>query len=213
MPNKNMLEVVNLSYRRGQQCIINSLSFALQPGSILQIVGPNGIGKTTLLRLLTGLLQPDQGSICYAGIDIQKQLDTYQNELFYLDHCIALKGQLTVAENILLDPCLNVSSQEVVQRVLAQFNIQHLATQFVRQLSRGQKQRVALSKIVFASAQLYILDEPFTALDDDGVAILQKIILEQVTRQAAVIISSHRLLPLPQITTLDMSTSHVLQTI
>jgi len=205
---KFKLEANQISYFRDNHKIVNALSFKIQAGCLLQIVGPNGVGKTTLLRILTGLLQPDEGTIYCDGAPIHQQLDDYQKKIFYLDHIIAVKPQLKAIENILYDSALALTSKDQALAALARFNLEACAEQLTGQLSRGQKQRLALCKMLCSSASLYLLDEPFTALDDSGVAITQQVLLEFLEKGRAIILSSHRLLSLAHsMTTLALGES------
>ncbi len=198
------LEVKHLSYARENQLLFDQLSFSIPQGNLFQIVGQNGVGKTTLLRILTGLLQADTADICWQGQSIYQDLETFHRQLFYLDHSIGIKSQLTVKENLLFDQRLKAVSRDTAETALQRFGIKHLANSLCAKISRGEKQKVALAKIQLSHAKLFILDEPLTALDQVSVKIVESVLMGVLNKQGTIILSSHRALLLPKAKTLTL---------
>jgi heme exporter protein A len=156
--------------------------------------GRNGSGKTTLLRALSGLLRPDQGSIRWRGEDIRDLAEDFNRELLYFGHLNGIKADLTGLENLRVSATLDqdrVSDAEILS-ALARIGLAGFEDLPTRMLSQGQKKRVALARLILSKAQLWILDEPFTALDADAVELLQTLISEQVARGGAVVLTTHQ---------------------
>ncbi|MCG6940537.1 MAG: cytochrome c biogenesis heme-transporting ATPase CcmA [Thiohalocapsa sp.] len=189
-----MLEVDHLSCRRGDRTLFTGLSFTLPAGTLLHVRGRNGSGKTTLLRALCGLLRPDHGHIRWRGEPITELADDFNRELLYFGHLNGIKADLTGLENLRVaatldqDPCADADILAALARIgLAGF--EDLPT---RMLSQGQKKRVALARLILSKAPLWILDEPFTALDTDAVALLERLIAEHVAGDGAVVLTTHQ---------------------
>jgi heme exporter protein A len=189
-----MLEVAALSCRRGDRELFTDLSFTASPESLLHVRGRNGSGKTTLLRALCGLLQPDSGEIRWRGERIRDLAEDYNRDLLYFGHLNGIKADLTGLENLRIaatldqDPAPESEIVSALERIgLAGF--EDLPT---RMLSQGQKKRVALARLILSKAPLWILDEPFTALDADAVDQLQTLIAEQVAGGGTVVLTTHQ---------------------
>ncbi len=189
-----MLEVDHLSCRRGDRTLFTGLSFTLPGGTLLHVRGRNGSGKTTLLRALCGLLRPDHGRILWRGELVTDLADDYNRELLYFGHLNGIKADLTGYENLRVaatldqDPFADTDILDALGRIgLAGF--EDLPT---RMLSQGQKKRVALARLILSKAPLWILDEPFTALDTDAVALLETLIAEHVADGGAVVLTTHQ---------------------
>lgn len=197
------LSVNSISSIRGHRCLFSDLSFVLNPGEVLQVLGSNGSGKTTLLRILAGLLPMAEGAVYWSGSQIAECRYEYAAELTYVGHKPGVKSSLTVLENLrsdnLIKQQVNVDYDMVLGRVgmLAYKNI------LCSQLSAGQKQRVALGRLLLSNAKLWILDEPLTAIDKAGVAMLMQIIEEYVKQGGMLVLTSHQ--------ALDFSGIHVRQ--
>ena len=197
--NKNnhsfQLEANRIACSRGDHLLFNELSFIMNNGDLLQIVGPNGIGKTTLLRVLTGIIPLQAGEVCWQGKAIQNNRTNYYQQLSYLGHRVAIKNALTVLENIRLESCLDKQSHyQDIMETLGLAGIQH---RLIRQLSRGQRQRVAWAKLLLSNAMLWILDEPFASLDEAMKHKIQGLMAEKLRNGGAVIMTSHRPLNAP----------------
>ena len=187
-----MLEAVDLECRRGGRTLFRGLSFALKRGELLRIAGANGSGKTSLLRLLCGLLTPEAGEVRWKGVPILGLREEYSRELVYLGHAPAVKDDLTAAENLSIAARLSglSPSADSVEAALELFEVPALP---VRKLSQGQKRRAALARLPLSTAaRLWLLDEPFNALDAGGVALLKGLIDRHVGAGGVVAYTTHQ---------------------
>ncbi len=192
-----MLQVIDLACRRGDRRLFSGLSFDLDPGTLLHVRGCNGSGKTTLLRALCGLFTPDAGEIRWQG-EASRSSDDYRANLLYCGHLNGIKGDLTGLENLRVSATLdgNPIEDEQLWSALAHMGLMGYEDLPVTALSQGQKKRVALARLLVSKAPLWILDEPFTALDADAVERLQGLIAEHVTTDGLVILTTHQKVPL-----------------
>lgn len=189
-----MLEVSNLACSRGDHQLFSGLSFALQPGQIVQIQGKNGSGKTSLLRTLCGFLMQDEGVIAWDGVDVRELGEEYFAQMMYLGHLNAIKDELSALENLRISAGLSgeaLTEQEALAalRRMGLRGREHLPTKV---LSQGQRRRVALARMLVSEARLWILDEPLAALDVGAVALIQELIAEHLARQGMVIFTTHQ---------------------
>ena len=192
------LEVQNLQCTRGDRELFTDLSFSLEKSQLMMLEGHNGSGKTTLLRALCGLYVPDEGEILWEGESIKKQDESYRQELLYLGHLNAIKSDLTVLENLRFNTLLageSVNDKELMAAldVIGLYAFEDFP---VSQLSQGQKRRVALARLLVSKASLWVLDEPFVALDVAAVELLQSIISKHVENNGLVILTTHQEVPL-----------------
>ncbi len=193
-----MLEVAELSCRRGERELFHNLSFQLQAETLLHVRGRNGSGKTTLLRALCGLLRPDAGSIRWRGESIRDLAEDYNRDLLYFGHLNGIKADLTGLENLRVASTLDQDpvDEDTIFNALIRIGLDGFEDLPTRMLSQGQKKRVALARLILSKAPLWILDEPFTALDVDAVDLLQQLIAEQVGRGGSVVLTTHQEVPL-----------------
>ncbi len=170
-----MLETIDLACVRGDRTLFSGLNVAVAPGQMLAIVGENGSGKSSLLRILCSLFPRDRGVIQWNGTDIDQLKDDYTRNLTYLGHLNGIKDDLTPLENLQISAHLSGddfsvdSVREALQAVGLGRRVHVLPT---RVLSQGQKRRVALARLWLSTRLLWILDEPFAALDEGGVTLL-----------------------------------------
>lgn len=192
------LEVKNLQCIRGDRELFSGLSFSLEPKQLLMLEGPNGSGKTTLLRTLCGLYLQEQGEILWKGKSIKKLDEAYRNDLLYLGHYNAIKSDLTAYENLRINVLMSgqKANEEELMQALDTIGLFGFEEYPVRQLSQGQKRRVALARFLIEKAPLWILDEPFVALDVAAVELLQKIIAKHVDEGGMAILTTHQEVPL-----------------
>ena len=199
-----MLQVNALACRRGGREIFREVSFALGAGDILLVTGENGSGKSSLLRVLAGLIPSTVPALSWQGQNIEVEPSLYRRNLHYVGHQDAAKSEFTVAE--MLDYWRSLYSLDRLEAPLAQdpFSIARLLDKSVRALSAGQKRRLALSRLTFNDAPLWLLDEPQTALDRDGQGILADLITQHRTKGGMAIIATHHDMNLPQAKHLEM---------
>ncbi|TAK73127.1 MAG: cytochrome c biogenesis heme-transporting ATPase CcmA [Gammaproteobacteria bacterium] len=176
------LQVTHVSCIRQQRVVFENVCFHLQAGEILLVEGPNGSGKSSLLRLLAGLSTPTSGTITWQGVS--------REELHYLGHLNGIKLGLTVKENLRLAAYL-AGQDDVSLTVLSRLQLDSYQNTPARYLSAGQKRRVALAKLFLIPKKLWILDEPFTALDVSTQAIMLARLEEHAQQGGMSIISSH----------------------
>ncbi len=188
-----MLEASGLTCERSGRTLFRALSFSLAPGAALRVAGANGSGKTSLLRIVCGLLAPGAGQVRWRGTPIESLREDYARQLVYLGHAPAVKGDLTAAENLSI-ACLLAGSPVApaqVRAALARFGLPP-GEVAVKKLSQGQRRRAALARLALAAVPLWLLDEPFAALDAEGVALLNALFAQQLARGGAIVFTTHQ---------------------
>jgi heme exporter protein A len=176
------------------------LNLQLNPKQLLFLEGKNGSGKTTLIRTLCALFIADKGEIFWHNQPINHHLEHYRKALFYLGHLNAIKGDLTVFENLRFNHALSGQSSDDDRLLdaleqIGLFGYEDIPT---RQLSQGQKRRVALARLLINTSPLWILDEPFVALDSTAVQLLQRIISQHIKTGGMAILTTHQAVPLTE---------------
>jgi heme exporter protein A len=186
---------------RGGRALFRGLSLQLHPGQLLRVKGANGAGKTSLLRLLCGLLPPTEGEVRWRGQPLSGQREAFGQSLVYLGHAAALKDELSPLENLQM-ACQLVgrpAPRSAALQALAQAGLRGFEGRPVRALSQGQRRRSALARLALApDAALWVLDEPFNALDGAAVQWLEQLLEGQLARGGMVALTSHQGDPLPQ---------------
>jgi heme exporter protein A len=179
--------------------LFRNLSFEVTPGSALHVRGGNGSGKTTLLRTLCGLRRPDSGQVLWNGADIHQAWEACAASLLYLGHASGLKDELLPAENLLfLERLQNgAGTQQDVVNALRSLGLERVLRQPVRMLSEGERKRVALARLALGAGKpLWILDEPFSALDRDAAALVVRLIEQHIARGGMLVYTTHQDVPL-----------------
>ena len=195
-----MLESVDLECQRGERLLFSGLAFAVVEGHCLHVAGENGAGKTSLLRILCGLHAPTHGEVRWGGADIRRLREDYWQTLSYVGHLNGVKDELTALENVRFAAALagHPAGEDVARHALDSVGLAGFEMSQARALSQGQRRRIALARLFLArQARLWILDEPFTALDVRGVAALSTLIGEQLERGGIVVLTTHQEVPLP----------------
>lgn len=195
-----MLETIDLECRRGDRLLFRRLALRVEPGVCLHVAGENGSGKTSLLRILCGLLSPSAGGVRWNGEDIRRLREAYWEELAYVGHLNGVKDDLGAAENVHFAAAIAgwPADSDAVRGALHTFGLAGFEDRPARALSQGQRRRIALARLCCASsARLWILDEPYTALDTRGVTALSDLIGAHLARAGLVVLTTHQDVPLP----------------
>jgi heme exporter protein A len=205
-----LLQTRALDGRRGDRLLFTGLQLELGAGEVVWLRGRNGRGKTTLLRLLAGLSTPAAGDIVLAGVVRKRSDAAARADVLYLAHANALKDDLTAMEALRFLGALHghASDDAALGAALARLGVASRARAAVRTLSQGQRRRVALARLALPQPpRVWLLDEPFDALDDQGIAALDALLAEHAARGGAVLLTSHQALslrsPVPRELNLD----------
>ncbi|MDB2534092.1 cytochrome c biogenesis heme-transporting ATPase CcmA [Porticoccaceae bacterium] len=191
MPKTPLLSVDRLFFERDDCNIFEPASFNVEAGDIVQIEGPNGAGKTTLIRLLTSALQPTSGSILFSGEDITDCHYEYLASILYIGHQPAVKMTLSAEENLRWMSPATTSASEI-GAALAEVGLRGYEDVPCYSLSAGQHRRVALARLFTTEAKIWYLDEPFTAIDKQGVDILQARMGSHLAAGGCILLSTHQ---------------------
>jgi heme exporter protein A len=190
-----MLEARRLECTRGERRLFSELSFTLGRGQLLRVAGANGSGKTSLLRIMCGLLAPSAGELRWRGRPIRAEREEYSRNLVFIGHLNALKDDLTALENLQIAAALG-GMPAAAKRVLAgldRFGVAHCAELPTKILSQGQRRRVALARLALSPAvPLWILDEPFSALDAGAVVELERLLAAHLASGGMVVLTTHQ---------------------
>ena len=204
-----MLEIRNLACTRGDHLLFSDLNFSLSAGELLQVEGANGSGKTSLLRMLCGFMMPAAGEIHWRGQSIRKLDEDFNAEMIYLGHLNAIKDELNALENLRIGAhlagCIVKDTQVIA--ALRRMGLRGREALPVKVLSQGQRRRVALARLLFSNAPLWILDEPLTALDVGAVGLMQELIGGHLAKGGMVIYTTHQPLEVAGITSRRLSLS------
>ena len=196
-----LLETVGLSCSRGHRMLFEDLALRISAGEVVQVLGANGSGKTTLLRILCGLQPPTGGTIRFRDRDVAPGAPELRAEIQYIGHAGGVKLDLTPRENIEVAIALCARpTGTTVDAALARLELGEFGHSPVRTLSAGQRQRVALARLLTCASLLWVLDEPFTALDAGGVATIDAMLHEHAEAGGAAIITSHHPVVLGKVT-------------
>jgi heme exporter protein A len=186
------LSVEKVHVWRGDRHVLKGVSLTLRPGELLHVSGPNGTGKTTLLRVVCGLLRPEQGQVSWLGQSITAVRAEYQAALAYASHEPALKGDLTALENLHFAVGLKRRTTAAELRAsLERTGVAACADLPARVLSAGQRRRVAMARVLAMSASLWLLDEPFTNLDAAGTHLISELLQSHIEHGGLALVVAH----------------------
>ena len=192
-----MFEGRDLSCLRGERLVFGGVDFALSAGEALLVTGANGSGKSSLLRVMAGLLRPVTGSLHWRGRPVGEDREAFAGEVRYVGHLDAIKPVLTVAENLAFWARLGGHGPERTMRGLEALGLDHLAALPARVLSAGQRRRLGLARLIAAPAPLWLLDEPTVALDTASVAAVEAAIAEHRAAGGIAVVSTNAPVGLP----------------
>jgi len=189
-----MLEVKNLECVRGDRRLFNNLNFTVRAGEFLQLTGPNGSGKTSLLRMICGLLAPATGEILWAGANIHSLREEYSTHIAYLGHRPALKDELSAIENLRISS--GISGAEIdsdpARITLDKVGLGGREQLPVRLLSEGQRRRVALARLMVGKWSLWLLDEVLSSLDKNAVSLVESLLEDHLGSGGLAVMATHQ---------------------
>ncbi len=186
------LEAIDLSCQRGDNLLFSGLSLKVYSGQCLHIIGANGSGKTSLLRLLCGINATENGVVKWRNIDIFES-DSFFKESAYIGHKDGLKNELTALENLRFYQQLEgAKDEEALDDCLSALKILKCADLAAQSLSFGQRRRLAFARLLLCHRPLWILDEPFTGIDVDGRSLIEKLCVNHLERDGAIIMTHHQ---------------------
>ena len=205
LENREVLKAEQLFCERDDRVLFRELSFSARAGEVIQIKGSNGSGKTTLLRVICGLNDNYHGTLKWFNEPIEDNQDDFYSSLIYLGHQVGVNKVLTPVENLRWSVGLreNVTS-EAIYEALAEIGLRGFEDSQCFSLSAGQQQRVSLSKLLLGTAIIWILDEPFTTLDVDGVQLLEKLLGDHARKGGVALVTTHHELSLPDLKILEL---------
>lgn len=189
-----MLQGSNLVCVRGDRRLFKGVNFALAAGGLMRVHGPNGSGKTSLLRMLCGLSNPASGEISWCGTEIRALGDQYYNDLTYIGHLSGTKDDLTVLENLRISSALAgiQLTEKQASDSLAFMGLNGREYLPTKVLSQGQRRRVALARLLVCNTKLWILDEPLAALDVLAVKLIQQLLEQHLAGGGMVVMTTHQ---------------------
>ncbi|MDD5319911.1 MAG: cytochrome c biogenesis heme-transporting ATPase CcmA [Methylococcales bacterium] len=183
------LRGTELSCIRDDRVLFEGLAFELRSGQVLLLEGKNGSGKTSLLRILCGFREPDSGQVLWCGDAINDS--EYYADMAYIGHLDGVKKELTVFENLKISLALGRSGHYTIQQALSKVHLSGYDDALVQALSAGQKRRLSLARLLITQNIVWILDEPFTSLDKQGIALIETLMTEHCANGGMIILTSH----------------------
>jgi heme exporter protein A len=197
MSSSVLLQTRDLSCMRNDRLLFEHLDIGLEAGQMLVVEGPNGCGKTSLLRILTGLRLADGGEVLWRGEPIDRLAGDYFEQVNYVGHHDGVKHELSCLENLRLARAMGVPSQLDLDDVLDQVNLYAYGETEAGSLSAGQKRRLSLARLIATDAMLWILDEPFTSLDKASMALFSGMFEQHLQQRGVIVMTSHHDISLP----------------
>ena len=207
MSEAALLKIDNLSCIRDDRVLFEHLSLSLFGGQMLLVEGRNGSGKTSLLRILTGLKMAEEGEIYWHGIAISGQGSNYYERVSYIGHHDGVKRELTCLENLRLVQAMGNPSAIDLDDALEQVNLYRYGDTPVGNLSAGQRRRLALARLIVTEADLWILDEPYTSLDKASMALFQSLFETHLKNKGIIVMTSHHDIDMPEVDLIHLDLS------
>jgi heme exporter protein A len=186
---KYCLQGENLSCTRDDRELFAKLNFTVDPGQVLLLEGNNGSGKTSLLRIICGFREPDAGAVRWCGDEIPHS--QYYSDMAYVGHMDGIKKELTVLENLKLSLALGQPGLLMIQQALDKVQLKGYDDTLIQALSAGQKRRLSLARLLITHNILWILDEPFTSLDKQGIELIESLMDEHCANGGMIVMTSH----------------------
>lgn len=187
-----LLSGQQLTLLRGDRCLFQDLDFALHPGGVLLVEGPNGSGKTSLLRAIAGFIEFEAGEVQWHGKPIRQQWQAFRGSTAWLAHRIGLKADLTLEQNLAFEAGIRAIQSARLPAVLRTLGLESLTRLPLGVLSAGQQRRAALARVLLSSATLWMMDEPLTNLDAAGQSLVVESIAAHVAAGGACFVASHQ---------------------
>ena len=182
-----------LEFTRQNNVLFQGLNITIKDSELLQINGANGSGKSSLLQICTGLIEPTSGKILWNGKNIRNYRYEFQTNILYLGHTNAIKSSLTVEENMkIMSSLTGASSKTDYSMILEKIGMPNMNEFFVRNLSAGQQRRIGLARLFMSNSKLWFLDEPFNTLDKQGKKIIEKVIIKHCRNGGIVFFTTHQ---------------------
>lgn len=191
-----MLSLESLSAEREERLLFSNVSATLSSGEGMHVVGKNGSGKTTLLRIICGLTAPVSGQIKWDGQNVSEHRENFFSNLLYLGHKNANKTELSCYENLRLTMGLENESDESLSQALHEVGLGMMAHLPARFLSQGQQRRLSMARLILSKAKLWVLDEPYVALDYKAIEWLDQLLEKHLANNGMLILTSHQALSL-----------------
>lgn len=187
-----LLSGTDLCLLRGERCLFKGLNFALAAGELLLLQGPNGSGKTSLLRSIAGLLGLENGYISWQGMRTDRDPQSFRGDVVWMAHRVGFKGDLTLLENLRFESGLRSTTLAELDQILDRLALRRLTNLPMRFLSAGQQRRVALARLLISDARVWLMDEPFANLDGAGHDLVIELIAEHLATGGVCIVAAHQ---------------------
>lgn len=192
MMNTPLLRAHQLTCIRESRILFDELSFDVNAGDLIQIEGANGTGKTSLLRILAGLSQPYEGDVLYEQAAITTCRDEFYQDLTFIGHLAGVKGELSALQNLSFNLSIQGDRLDNIEQAINAVDLTGFENANAAHLSAGQNRRIALARLWQSTSKIWILDEPFTAIDKSGVATLEQLFIDHTAQGGAIVFTSHQ---------------------
>lgn len=186
------LSATGLTLFRGDRCLFEDVGFALDAGQLLLLEGPNGSGKTSLLKAIVGMLELEAGAVCWDGDPVLEQRQLFHGSLAWMAHRVGFKADLTLVENLRFEAVLRPQVALDIDDILERVDVARLKRLPMRSLSAGQQRRVALARMLLADVPLWLMDEPYTNLDREGSILVAGVVNEHLAGGGLCVMAAHQ---------------------